>query len=101
MSVLEKKLRLCYTLLKCSIFFQEDHFFGHQETHPQEKKKSIEIGCSNTFECTMRNCIAQRRDGVVSADKQSKTMDIWGDLYRHLQILGDTKVKVNESEKCC
>lgn len=36
---------------------------------------------------------------MASADKQSKTMDVWGGMYRHFLILVDTKVKVNESVK--
>lgn len=65
------------------------------------ENKGIGIAHSHTFECTMRNYIAQRRDRVASADKRSKTMDVWGDLYQHLMILVDIKVKVNESVKCC
>lgn len=49
----------------------------------------------------MKNYIAQRRDGVASADKWSKSMDDSGDLYRHLQTLVDTMVKVNESIRSC
>lgn len=64
------------------------------------ENKDIGIKHSSAFECTMRNYIAQRRDGVTSADKQSKSMDIWGDLYTHFQTSVDTKVKGNKSTRC-
>lgn len=40
------------------------------------ENKGIGIALPNAFESTMRSCIAQRRDGVASTDKQSKTMDV-------------------------
>lgn len=66
-----------------------------------EKKQRLCCMYHENLECTMRNCSAQRRDGVASTDKQSKTMDVWGDFYGHFHILVDAKVKVNESVKHC
>lgn len=40
------------------------------------ENKDMGIKHSSAFECTSRSCVAQRRDGVASADKQPKSMDV-------------------------